>query len=112
MQRPAIVRRVLGGLIGARWNRTFLITLLPIFLGLRRVRDVARHPAFVRKIPRVPQITGAAGQKIGIQRYHHIGLIEMVDGVDGLAEGQHRALVRIVAAASFILMPFGARHLF
>ena len=76
------------------------------------MRHVARHPAFVREVARVPEIAGAARQEIGIERYHHIGLIEMVDGVDGLAERQHRALMRIVAAASFILMPLGARHLF
>ena len=110
--RSAIVRHILRGLIGAWRNGTFLIAFLPIFLGLRRVRHVALHPAFIRKLPRMTKIAGPAGEKIGVDRNHDVRLAEIVNRVHRTAERQHRALVGTVAAAHFILMPLGAGKLF
>ena len=103
-----IVRHVLSRLVGAGRNGPFLITFLPIFLGLRRMRDVGLDAPLVGELPGMTKIAGTASQEIGVDGNDYICLGEIVDGVDRAAKRQHRALVSAVAAAHFILMPFGA----
>src|SRR5579872_3594409 len=63
----AILFRIAGRLQRASGNRACLIALLPVFFGLRRMRDVRHHTAAVGVLTSVAKIAGAAGKEIGIE---------------------------------------------
>ena len=64
-----------------------------------------------REIARVAHVSRTGSEEIGIQRNDNVRLIEAIYRIDGLAEGQPSAFDDAIAAARFILMPFGFREL-
>ena len=71
-------------------------------------RVVVKLPALV-KLLHVPQMSGSAGQKIGIQRQDDFGALWAQYRVDVTAERQLSAFSRSVTNRGFPLMPFRLR---
>ncbi len=63
------------------------------------------------ELTRVAQRSRRAGKEIGIERKNSLGLIEVIDRVDGLAERRDRAGPRVVSVDWFVLMPLCLREL-
>src|SRR5260370_31830511 len=62
-----------------------------------------------RKFSRMPDVSWAAAQEIGMERKDDVSLGRAVNGVEVPAKGQLRALARAVADGRLPLVPLGLR---
>src|SRR5260370_5160111 len=62
-----------------------------------------------RKFCRIPDVSWAAAQEIGIERKDDVSLLRAVNRVEVPAKGQLRALARAVADGRLPLVPLGLR---
>ena len=65
----------------------------------------------IRKVVRIADRARSGAEEIRVQGDDHVRLIEVINGVDVLAEGQLGAFADRVAAARLILMPLRLREL-
>src|SRR5215510_10690472 len=70
----------------------------------------AGQSATTYKIARVADAARPAGQEVGVEREHAVGLVELIDSVDRLAEGNLRAQPRPVPRGRLIGVPFRLRE--
>ena len=64
------------------------------------------HAPPIHEVGRIAEVSRTALQKVGIQREHHVGLAEIVDWVDRLAERHLRPAPSHVAMDRLVDVPF------
>ena len=69
------------------------------------------NPTTGDEVARILQRPRMRGKEVGIERKNAICFAEVVDGIDRLTEGHHRAGARIVVVYRLILMPLRLRKL-
>ena len=79
------------------------------------------EPVHVQPLPAAPALckvvgesraAGTAGEEVGIERQHNIGLVELVVSVNGLSEDPLRTGPRGMPTGGLILMPSCLRKRF
>ena len=100
-QRQTMVRHSTGA------RRHAFDHIQPVQLRIRSGGQIAARSKFAR----VAGMPGPIDEKIGVQRNDDVCLIEMIDGVDGLAKREARAFARGIAPARLVLVPLRFRKL-
>ena len=77
----------------------------PVQLRIRPGGQIAARSKFAR----IAGMSGTIDEKIRVQRNDDVCLIEMIDGVHGLAEREARPFARGIAPARLVLMPLRFR---
>src|ERR1700710_648007 len=66
----------------------------------------------INEIARVSQTSRQSRQEIGIERQNHIGLIEVVNGVDCATKCELCTSPYVISSHRFVLKPLGFRQVF
>src|SRR6185437_5120431 len=104
--------RVRCGLIPQRRRGSGLISFLTILLGLRAMSDVRPDTALIGPVTRIPHMTRAVREEIRVQRHDDIGVLEMVDRLDGAAERKLRTARNRITGGRLPDVPFRSWEIF
>jgi hypothetical protein len=83
--------------------------LAPFGRRARAVFRVDRRAAPISEVARVPDAGRAAAEEVGVERHDHVGLVEVIDRVGGLAGGLPRSRPRAVPRHAVPLVPLRLR---
>ena len=92
-----------------RWSAMTPVLVVMLSATYRRFsfdEGTGRKIAARGEIACVTHMSRAGSKKVRVERKNHVRLIEVVYGVNGLAECKSRAFASAISAAGLVLVPF------